>query len=348
MMIREFTMMVADLRICVLQNGYQRTLKIFTKQEYPGEIDFWHHPWPAIHLAAHSGSYEMLKMFLDDPHCHHFIEDYEGNTALHHALKVTKLDFNTHLLDYVSCKHILDTRKGNKDASKQHHVDIERQSCINLLIQAGYDLFKSNKHNQVPYPRGSLSTNNAFLSWWNDKQTKEFGDIQNSLNIAANAISVTAALVATASFIGPLQPPLGYCDDSKQVQDDNRWVRAFIFCNTMSFYLAIASITFSLMPCLPMPQQAMMDELRRTRKMVTIAVAILFPSTICVLVAFGVSSIAVVSYGRRSAGQILTIVSTTLCAPFFLGGFFLFLIRLLGISFPANPYIRFIFNAASF
>ena len=49
-----------------------------------------------------------------------------------------------------------------------------------------------------------------FLSWWLERLAKETLDTRNGLNQKGNAISVIEALIATASYVGPLQPPLSY------------------------------------------------------------------------------------------------------------------------------------------
>jgi hypothetical protein len=127
----------------------------------------------------------------------------------------------------------------------------ERQGCINLLLQAGCDIFRANNNNQVPYPMAFLTEKKDFLSYWYAVQVEEFKAAQNNLNFAGNAIAVTAALVATASYVGPLQPPLGYGGDSNQLQYGNIWVLLFIVFDTTSFYLAITAITVSLVPSFP-------------------------------------------------------------------------------------------------
>ncbi|CAM6129744.1 unnamed protein product [Calypogeia fissa] len=221
-------------------------------------------PWPAFHLTATYGNYQTVKYLIDnsfDP----FVEDEDGNTALHCVMRDGILDgekksikFRTHLLDYVSCKQLLmKDRRGMVDKRVDDTFLADRKGCVDLLLQAGCDIFKSNRDKQVPYPEGRLSSSPEFLSWYS-KQAKEFEAIQNGLFNAANAISITATLVAATSFVGPLQPPRSYTDDC-QVDYEDGWVATFIFCNTLSFYLALAALIFSLIPALPVPQQAMLQ-----------------------------------------------------------------------------------------
>ncbi|CAM6081604.1 unnamed protein product [Calypogeia fissa] len=312
--------------------------------------DILQDPIPVLHIVAAHGNYKLLKLFIDDPTCIPFVEDFEGNTALHYAMSVGELCFTPFFLDYPSCEHFAKCQRAiwgfeDKKIRDVESQFVERQGCINLLLQAGCDVFKVNKNKQVPYPQNSLSSNGKFLSWWHDRQDREFGAAQNNLNFAANAISVTATLVATASYVGPLQPPMGYAGDPNQLQDQNVWVLLFIVCDTISFYLAIAAITYSLIPSLPMPQQSMSDELDRTRRMVTSAVSILLPAIIFVFLAFGASSFAVLSANiTSSVGGYLTIVTTVVGGLFCLRAFLLFFIRLVAFAYPANSWVRFLYR----
>lgn len=219
------------------------------------------YPWQALHVVASFGNYELLRMFIDHPKCDPFIEDFERNNALHYAMNIRQFaTLPKHILDFESCRQFWFDKKRTKsleDAPIEDKKDVEksqiveREGCINLLLQDGCDIFKYDKNKKVPDPQGNLIKNAEFCSWWYNKQEKEFAAIQNKLNIASNAISVTAALVATTSYKGPLQPPLGY-DSVNQVQFENTWVAIFVFCDTSSFYLAIVAIILALIPALPM------------------------------------------------------------------------------------------------
>lgn len=336
------------------QAGYLPTSKQFSvrtelREEGKKEYIYVKHAWKALHFAAASGSYNLLKMVIDNAQCDPFIADFQGNTALHYAMKVDafQLQYNK-LLDRftsVNCVHYKNSMRSSKVKEVLSEEDtIQRKGYINLLLQAGCDIFKANREKQTPYPIGKLSNNVEFLTWWYERQAKEFAAIQNSLTVAANAISVTATLVATASYVGPLQPPLGL-NSTNQVQYENVWVAIFVFCDTLSFYLAIVAIIFSLVPSLPMPQQAMVQELRRTRAMVTVAVGVLFPSIISVLIAFASSSMAVISANiTSSVGGKLTMSTLAICGPLLLVAFFVFFSRLLRNIFPRHAWIKYMYQ----
>ncbi|CAM6095744.1 unnamed protein product [Calypogeia fissa] len=320
----------------VHEGRHERSSMIFIK-----------HPCHPLHIAASVGSYDMVNCLIHDLECDPFIKDVEGNSALHHALKVKEFQLEAYLTDYVNSEQCsLSRRNGQSWMEKQEILDdssiAERQGCINLLLQAGCDIFKINKKKQIPYPMGSLK-DKVFLSWWYKTQKEEFTTAQNNLNFATNAIAITATLVATASYVGPLQPPQGY--DSNHIQYANAWVSIFIVCDTLSFYLAIVAIILSLISALPMPEQATMEELQRTRGMVTLAVGILLPSIFFVFLAFASSSISVMSANITSEiSGILTIVTTIIGAVLCFLAFILFIIRLLAFVFPRNSSIRRIYD----
>jgi hypothetical protein len=117
--------------------------------------------------------------------------------------------------------------------------------------------WKTNQANQAPHPGPDTSV--EMLAWWHKKLAKKTIAQQSTLNNAANAISVTAALVATASFQGALQPPLGWASTTSLLQVRDLPMKIFIVCDTFSFYLAVAAIISALIPSLPMSQESTLD-----------------------------------------------------------------------------------------
>lgn len=61
---------------------------------------------------------------------------------------------------------------------------------------------------------------------------------KTSITTAANATSVIGALVATTSFIGPLQPPLSYIGDGGYIDTTQSIVRLYLVCNNLSFFFS--------------------------------------------------------------------------------------------------------------
>jgi len=75
-------------------------------------------------------------------------------------------------------------------------------------MQSGLDTDQRNKDRMTPTLHPSCPE--KVQNWWLLKVAKEDQENKNKLITAANVVSVTAALVAMASFVGPLQPPLDY------------------------------------------------------------------------------------------------------------------------------------------
>ena len=222
----------------------------------------------AIHLAAASGNPETLRLFITyqqfDPlvTCH-------GATSLHFAVASKRpTSFRSSVQSSIISNFVMQVEDfGDVDSYGEAKVEGAknpsykgREACISILVQAGVDVWEKDDGNNFPKPGRSASDENH-LSWQNMVE-RETLEAKKSLNEAGNAISVVAALVATASYVGPLQPPLGYADDF--VQTSNLSIRIFMATNSVSFYLAIASIMFAVVPSLPMPQEGIYEEWQRT------------------------------------------------------------------------------------
>jgi hypothetical protein len=83
-----------------------------------------------------------------------------------------------------------------------------KQACANLLLQAGVDILATKAFEHMADP-GAWAPDKAQM-WWCELVSKETLNIKNDLNAAGTGTAVVATLVATASFVGPLQPPLNY------------------------------------------------------------------------------------------------------------------------------------------
>ena len=178
-----------------------------------------------------------------------------------------------------------------------------RKGCINMLLQAGLEIWQKDNDGKIASP-GREINDDEFISWWHEKMAKEAFDLRNILNQGGNAVSVIGALIVSASYVGPLQPPLSYgSDPSMQLSPTSEnigyadvwdpYVKIFMVSNSMSFYLAIASIMFAVVPSFPMPQGPLLNELGRIRRTVCSAICILLLSVVGILVSFATASIAV-------------------------------------------------------
>ena len=268
-----------------------------------------HSKWypPAVHLAAGCGQVEalqsILKFHVYDP----IVQAASWGTALHYVLQtnngkkyIQRLYEPTLQLVLPNSK-LYDAKLKNcflnlpcNDNAPPRMYSANEMSCINLLLQAGIDIWTPHVvTEELPNP-GPMANDEA-RKWWYEKVVNEVVALKTGVSNAANATSVVAALVATASFIGPLQPPLGYGDISGYVQVNRSPVRVYLVCNSLSFYLSIASILMAVLPAIPMPKESLYEELLRGQRCLKGAILMLLVSIICLLVSFSSSSLAVVS-----------------------------------------------------
>ncbi|KAL2610414.1 hypothetical protein R1flu_028987 [Riccia fluitans] len=275
-----------------------------------------------LHYAAFAGNSDAVKIILASNQFDHFTLDAYNNTALHYAVDARGKLIRTHLLDRVNCwwKEYwnLGVLESNKD--DQNYLEFQREQTIDHLVQAGMDMWKVNIWGNSPNP-GPWASPEA-KSRWNKRMEIRTLEVQARLNSAGGAISVTGALVAAASYVGPLQPPLGYDGTSDLLQTMHLPVRIFIVCNTLSFYLAISSITLALIPSLPGQGGAMVShatELQKIQTALMIASLFLFLSILNVVMAFAAASIAVISVSESWTYGGLTLstaaVGALVCLP---------------------------------
>lgn len=294
---------------------------------------------PSIHLAAASGVPEVLQLFLDKKPK---IFDASKTTAhkrttLHFAVDtiapymVDKPTSNANnfmnpfqcILDFGDAQHLeyIITKASKKKLVVGDHVDKDnskvvtqknkpqmttleeyggKQACITMLLQDGVDIWQ--RDDQWKFAEPGAKTSNEIRMWWFNKIAEEKSATKKTLNDAANAISVVAALIATASYVGPLSPPLGFGTVSTSsyfdfVQTSSIPVKIFVISNCLSFYLAIGSIMFAIVPSVPMPKQGIgFDEWQRSKRTVGAALSLLLFSVFFVVVSFAAASNAGMSY----------------------------------------------------
>ncbi len=212
------------------------------------------------------------------------------------------------------------------------------------MLQAGADIWAKDQMGNWADPGAAASDGGR--KWWYERVAKETENTRNQLNAAGTGIAVVAALVATASFVGPLQPPLGYVSMPSGsttidlgVQETQFMIRVFVVTNSLSFYLAIASIMLAIVPSLPIPQDGLLfgvrDELQRSRKTVSIAIAMLLASIISVLISFAASSLAVVHRQHKELTLYTTLAGGLACIVVI----FFFSLRLLRLILTKNTLI---------
>ena len=272
--------------------------------------------------------------------------DVQGNTALHYAAKAFDNEFNEifyfTFADYVSIEHFrLRSPKKNKQAS-------EVIGCMEILMQAGHDMNKTNLYGN--YPELSPTTPEVVRQWWYKKFTKLTREQLNNLFGAANAVSVTGALVATASFAGPLQPPLGLASGASEdwlnnyAQFTYPSVEAFFFCDNLTFYLSMASIILAMIPFLPISHEGILREVQVAQKTLQAAVVVLFMSIVFLICAFFAATMSIVpkEYWRYKS---LTMFTTGIGGMICIIVLVLFSLRLLRVIKVKNTFVLNAYNA---
>lgn len=313
--------------------------------DYYGE-----HCVPALHLAAASGNMEVLRLFLDNSYFNQMIS-VRGCTTLHFAVDDTMpyclsnnegMDISWRFIlleDICTVSKLESVSKIEKDLdSIKGKIYAGKKGCMSMLLQAGIDVWQKDDDGDIAEP-GLEAPDGVFL-WWHEKVTNEVSEAKRNLNAAANAIFVVAGLVATASYVGPLQPPLGYDPTSDEVQVTKLPIRIFVVSNNVSFYLAIASLMFAVMPSLPMSQEGLYDEWRHTQRTVAIAITFLLMSVLGVLVSFAAASNAGMTtpYSWHHLG--LSFYPALVCGFFCVIGIGLLFLRVLRLILPKSKVVK--------
>lgn len=272
-------------------------------KKYDGNI-------PALHLAAASGVPEVMRMFITKEFDPIKLTPHDNRTPIHFAIdsstaklnnevEVKSNDTNEESSPMTGPGPCVDpfaidteTRPDTNLRSEPAGNDEDRLACITMLMQAGVDIWQRDYEHTLAEPGPEAST--YLRKWWYEAIAREISEAKKYLNDAANAISVVAALVATASYVGPLQPPLGYGTTDPSVLDlvqtTKLSIRVFVVSNCLSFYLAIGSILFAVVPSLPAPQESLHEEWRRSKRTIGIATLFLLISLLGVLISFAAAS----------------------------------------------------------
>jgi hypothetical protein len=322
-------------------------------------------------FAASKGNVEILQLFLqkDDVDKVNIVSDPFEAPPLHLAVDAgifwkgwtssRSFDVGVHCNDFISIE-LLEKKLGEKDlkgdsaiANTNKTTDLMcnmnqysvKQVCANLLLQAGADILSTDKHKCMADP-GPSAPNEARI-WWYELVAKETLNIKNDLNAAGTATAIVATLVATASFVGPLQPPLNYVAMSSGtatvdfgVQVTEILIKVFLVSNGLSFYLAITSIMLAIMPSLPIPKEGLVfgpcDDIKRSRRTISIAIGMLLASIISVLISFAASSLVVIPLQHRGLMAYSTSIGGLICCI----GIFSFFLRFLRLICPRNTFIK--------
>ncbi|KAH8941642.1 hypothetical protein BDL97_14G053900 [Sphagnum fallax] len=290
---------------------------------------------PPVHLAVQAKTFWMdmpdSRTFDDWLHCNDFIS-------------IELLEKKLGEKDPKEDSAMANTKKTMYGAPDSNQYSA-KQACANLLLQAGADILARDKFGRMAEP-GAQATNEARI-WWYEFVAKETLNIKNDLNAAGTGTAVVATLVATASFVGPLQPPLNYVAMSSGtatvdvgVQVTEFMIRVFLVSNGLSFYLAIAAIMLAIMPSLPIPKEGLVsgpsDDLKRSRRTISIAIGMLLASIISVLISFAASSLVVIPLQHRGVMAYSTSIGGFICCI----GIIFFFLRFLRLICPRNTVIK--------
>ena len=203
------------------------------------------------------------------------------------AVSLVDID-NYHMFQSISMLQEDDT-----DTSKTitRKVYSGKKQCMTMLLEVGLDMWQKDENGDLPEPRWEATDGDNL--WWHDRIRMQVIEAKRNLNAAGNALSVVAGLVATASYAGPLQPPLGFETPDSVVQVRyNQAVRVFVVSNSFSFLFAILALMLSLMPSLPVSHESLFDEWRHSRGAVSTALITLLLSVLSILISFVAASCA--------------------------------------------------------
>ncbi|CAK9211309.1 unnamed protein product [Sphagnum troendelagicum] len=156
---------------------------------------------------------------------------------------------------------------------------------------------------------------------------------------AANALLVGAALIASVTFAGWLQPPLGYTTyydfpepppappntyESFAAVKQHATVQAFWFFNSLSFFFAIATVLTGANAAMPSLENAFIGTVVKSVKKTLIHASFLLAfSVVCVLCAFATAGFAVLPPRAKYKWSMISTVAIgvfvcLICLRFFL------------------------------
>jgi hypothetical protein len=156
---------------------------------------------------------------------------------------------------------------------------------------------------------------------------------------AANALLVGAALIASVTFAGWLQPPLGYTTyydfpepppappstyESFAAVKQHATVQAFWFFNSLSFFFAIATVLTGAIAAMPSLENAFIGTVVKSVKKTLIHASFLLAiSVVCVLCAFATAGFAVLPPRGKYKWSMISTVAIGAFVCFICLGFFL-------------------------
>ncbi|KAL3702445.1 hypothetical protein R1sor_020467 [Riccia sorocarpa] len=226
---------------------------------------------PLIHKAAIVGKEELLSLLVDIQLGDINAEDEDKRTPLHYATIAGQMKIIRLLL--------------MSPGLSANHEDLDNKTALQIAFETGHkDIEKQLMEKQE-------------VKDWLDRVYRD----RQLYSDAANAILVGAAVIASVTYGGWLQPPLGYTPyyqfpvsgpappDTYQVfaaVKQHMTIRIFWGCNNLSFFLAIAAVLSGAVAVLPMSDVFIAEEVRALRRYLLVTALLVMLAVIFVLGAF--------------------------------------------------------------
>ncbi len=285
-----------------------------------------------FHLAAARGDYQSLQSLMTRAKGGYWNRLTDGFAPLHFAVNAThpnheQGDKINHFLSSQNYVNVHGLERTGMEKSKTGRMEKKgsetdqyggKKACINLLLQAGVDIWQPDRNNDIANP-GIHATQEARL-WWYEKMAEEKYREKAKINAAGTATAVVAALIASTSFTSHFSPLTGYDPDMNYHEPITKFlVKISVITNCVSFYVAMTSIMFAIVPSFPLAQEGWREELARSRNAVRNAILALLLSIASFIVSFIFSSIAVMPNELKYTS--LTIAPAVLGGVFCIFGF---------------------------
>ncbi len=261
-----------------------------------------------LHYAAEKGHLQIVKLLLLQPHVDVNVKNYRMETPLHLAAKEGHTDVVKELSLETSSQHLQATEE-----------DKHERTALQLAVENG--------HKDI------------------EKLLLERSDVQEYVNAlyrdrqvyvdAANAILVGAALIASVTFAAWLQPPLGYTTyygtqymeqapappqtyEVYAAIQQHPALQVFWIFNSLSFFLAIATVLSGAGGVLPTRQGFIKEAVAKVRRALLHTSILLASSVVFVLGAFATAGFVVLPpVAKYQLNMIFTICfGGTICSLF--------------------------------
>ncbi|KAG0553723.1 hypothetical protein KC19_12G034000 [Ceratodon purpureus] len=309
---------------CAVRQGKcSETINELNNAEWTKTIDLNDYPggWlPPLHLVALLGDWETADALGDcfDLKLCANKRDYLGRTPLDYAMQF-QTDSSYQKLKYLFGELLtkLKNYRTPKNDIKETPKEVEGCEAKNNVIketpeevedtEASLEKYDKPCHKDVVLKLLSVDTVRERL--------KELYDMYMD---QANTVLIGAALIASVTFAGWLQPPLGYKDyfqftrSGPSVPDGSTYyesyvaieghvgIEAFVVFNTLSFFLAIATMLVGAEATLFVhDNDERTNALMRMRKSIQWMISFFVSSMLCIMAAFTCAGITILPPIRR-------------------------------------------------